>query len=98
MKTRISKDRKHAGDLLALFKKMERRVEKEAPIPFYQDLLQHYDKAIKILRKHKHEGSAVSDLEDKLYQTNQTLRKAMAQSIARELSNLKNNLEREREA
>ena len=64
MKTTISKDRKHAGDLLKLFEKIEGELETENPVPFYRGLIKHHEKSIEILRKNKHNGDSVNILEN----------------------------------
>jgi len=96
MKTRISKDRRHAGELRTLLERIEKDVEKEPPIPWHREIVEHYAKAIKILRKHKHDGSATSILEDEHYRSIQELKDQRRIQCRIKLGKLKNNLEKER--
>lgn len=98
MKARISKDPKHAAELRELLEMVEKEVEKEPPMPFHREIVEHYAKAIKILKKYKHDGSAVSVLEDEHYRSIQELKDQKRIQCRIKLGKLKNDLETERDS
>jgi len=98
MKTFTAKDRKHVGELLKLFEKIEVELETENPVPFYRKLIKHHDKSIDILRKNKHNGDSVNILENERNKTYELLSRHLGQRFLIHLRDLKINLERGRDS
>jgi len=98
MKTSIEKRRKHAAELLAMLDRLEKDAAKDEDLDGYRHIIAHYDKAIKILRKKKHNGQAITDLITEWSRERGKLNWYIALKIVSRLKLLKTNLETELES
>jgi len=98
MNTRISKDRKHAGELLALLNKLEKDAAKDKDLDGHRSIIAHYDKAIKILQKKGYHGQVVADIIDSWTKERRKLHWYIALKVVSRLELLKTNLKTERDS
>lgn len=98
MKTSIEKRRKHAGELLAMLDRLEKDAAKDEDLDGYRAIIAHYDKAIKILRKKKHDGQAAADLITEWSRQRSNLNWYISLKVISRLKLLKTNLKDEAES